>query len=58
MFRGNVVFLCVARDAAMPMKSILEVKAVAGHDLEGDRYFDGTGYWFKTPGACRESDID
>jgi MOSC domain-containing protein YiiM len=36
------------------MESREEVKAVAGQGLEGDRYFDGTGHWSKTPGVGRE----
>jgi hypothetical protein len=58
MFRGNVVFLCIARDAAMPMKSILEVKAVARHGLEGDRYFGGRGHPVQNSGCVPRSDID
>jgi MOSC domain-containing protein YiiM len=54
MFRGNVVSIHIAREAASPMESTQEVKAVAGQGLEGDRYFDGTGHWSKTPGVSRE----
>ena len=54
MFRGNVVSIFIAREAAMPMEPREEVKAVAGQGLEGDRYFDGTGHWSKTPGVGRE----
>jgi MOSC domain-containing protein YiiM len=54
MFRGNVVSIFVAREAAMPMEPREKVKAVAGQGLEGDRYFDGTGHWSKTPGVGRE----
>lgn len=54
MFRGNVVSLHVARDAAAPMESTRQVKAVAGQGLEGDRYFKGTGHWSKHPGVSRE----
>ena len=54
MFRGNVVSLYTARDAAVPMESQEEVKAVAGKGLEGDRYFKGTGHWSKTPGVSRD----
>ena len=28
--------------------------AIAGRGLEGDRYFDGAGYWSKHPGVGRE----
>jgi len=38
----------------MPMESREEVKAVTGRGLEGDRYFEGTGHWSKTPGVGRE----
>ena len=54
MFRGNVVSIFIAREAAMPMESREEVKAVTGRGLEGDRYFEGTGHWSKTPGVGRE----
>lgn len=54
MFRGNVVSLYTARDASVPMESQEEVKAVAGKGLEGDRYFNTTGHWSKTPGVSRE----
>jgi MOSC domain-containing protein YiiM len=54
MFRGNVASLHIARDAAVPMESTREVKAVAGQGLEGDRYFNGKGHWSKTPGIGRE----
>jgi MOSC domain-containing protein YiiM len=54
MFRGNVAALYIARDAAVPMESREEVKAIAGQGLEGDRYFDGRGHWSKTPGVSRE----
>jgi len=54
MFRGSVVSLHIARNAAAPMESTQEVKAVAGRGLEGDRYFVGTGHWSKTPGVSRE----
>ncbi len=54
MFRGSVVSLFIAQDAAVPMESREEVKAVAGRGLEGDRYFAGRGHWSKTPGVTRE----
>jgi MOSC domain-containing protein YiiM len=54
MFRGNVVSIFIAREAPIPMESREEVKAVTGRGLEGDRYFDETGQWSKTPGVGRE----
>ena len=54
MYRGNVVSLHIARDAAVPMESTADVKAVVGQGLEGDRYFYGTGHWSEHPGVSRE----
>jgi MOSC domain-containing protein YiiM len=54
MFRGKVISLHTARDAAVPMQSTHEVRAVAGQGIEGDRYFDGRGHWSKNPGVSRE----
>jgi MOSC domain-containing protein YiiM len=54
MFRGNVVSIYIAREAAAPMESKEEVKAIAGKGLEGDRYSEGTGAWSKNPDVSRE----
>ncbi|MGB7847630.1 MAG: MOSC domain-containing protein [Candidatus Acidiferrum sp.] len=54
MFRGNVVSIYVAPEAAGAMESREEVKAVAGKGLEGDRYFNGTGEWSKNSDVSRE----
>src|SRR5258705_2604758 len=54
MFRGNVVSLHIAQDAAVPMESKREVKVVVGQGLEGDRYFNRTGHWSKHLGVSRE----
>jgi len=54
MFRGNVVSLHIAREAAVPMESTHEVQAVVGRGLEGDRYFNGTGRWSRHSGVSRE----
>jgi MOSC domain-containing protein YiiM len=54
MFRGNVVSIHIARAAAAPMESREEVKAVVGHGLEGDRYFNDAGHWSRSPGVSRE----
>jgi MOSC domain-containing protein YiiM len=50
MERGNVVSIHIAASAAAPTKEVVEVRAVAGKGLEGDRYFIGTGTYSK-PGA-------
>jgi MOSC domain-containing protein YiiM len=54
MFRGNVVSIFIAREAAIPMEAREEVNAIEGQGLQGDRYFDGRGHWSKTPGVGRE----
>lgn len=54
MFKGEVVSIHVATKAAMPMESRQHVEAIAGRGLEGDRYFDGTGYWSNNAGVNRE----
>ena len=40
---GSVVGLLVAPDAEQPLVRVESVNAVAGRELEGDRYFDGRG---------------
>ncbi len=54
MFQGEVVSIFVAEKAGMPMESRPQVVAVAGRGIEGDRYFDRSGYWSNTPGEGRE----
>jgi MOSC domain-containing protein YiiM len=54
LFQGNIVFIYIATQAMVPMESRHEVTAVAGRGIEGDRYFHGTGYWSKSPGASRD----
>lgn len=54
MFRGNVVSIYIAEQAAGAMEAKEEVKAVAGKGLEGDRYFEGTGRWSKNAEVSRE----
>jgi MOSC domain-containing protein YiiM len=54
MFRGEVVSIHIAAKAGTPMQSPQTAEAVAGRGLEGDRYFDGSGYWSTHPGRGRE----
>src|SRR5215510_2522684 len=53
MWDGRVVSLHLARQAAAPMESVPEVRAVPGRGLEGDRYYLGTGFYSKkaSPGG-------
>jgi MOSC domain-containing protein YiiM len=48
MWEGTVVSIHVAPEASAPMQPVIEVRAFPGRGLEGDRYFNGTGFWSKT----------
>lgn len=54
MFRGEIIAVHIAPKAGEPMLSPQSVQAIAGRGLQGDRYFDGTGYWSKDPRVGRE----
>jgi MOSC domain-containing protein YiiM len=49
MWEGSVVSIHIASEASAPMQSITEVRAFPGRGLEGDRYFNGTGFYSKKP---------
>lgn len=51
---GTVVSLHIVREAAGPVASVEEVRAVAGKGLDGDRYFRGVGTFSKKPKPDRE----
>lgn len=50
-WRGVVLDIHTAPTGGAPMVATEAVNAVAGRGLEGDRYFDGTGFysWFTGP---------
>jgi MOSC domain-containing protein YiiM len=50
----GVVSIHIAAVAAAPMKSVGEVKALAGQGLEGDRYAAKTGTYSTQPGSGRD----
>jgi MOSC domain-containing protein YiiM len=54
MFRGEAVSIHIAAAAGAPIQQLQSVEAIAGRGLQGDRYFDGTGYWSRHPGVSRE----
>lgn len=54
MFKGTVELICIAGNQKEPMRTVPEARAVEGRGLEGDRYFDGRGYWSSHPGEGRE----
>ncbi|MBI3659212.1 MOSC domain-containing protein [Candidatus Acetothermia bacterium] len=43
MWKGTVVSINIAPEAAKPIVSVNEVRAVKGKGLEGDRYFKASG---------------
>ena len=53
MWRGSVAYLCIAPAAGAPVVTVPEVRAVPGRGLEGDRYYLGTGTFWK-PGPDYE----
>ena len=54
MAHGNLVAIQIGRQAEGRLESVLEVRAIPGKGLEGDRYFRGEGSFSKTPGGGRQ----
>ncbi len=54
MSQGKVISLHIAAVAAAPMKTVAQVKAVAGQGLDGDRYANKLGTYSNDPGSGRE----
>lgn len=54
MSQGKVVSIHIAAVAAAPMKTVAQVKAVAGQGLAGDRYSNKLGTYSNDPGSGRE----
>lgn len=50
MWQGRVVSIHLAKEASAPMDSVVEARAVPGRGLEGDRYFEGRGFYSQKPG--------
>ncbi len=49
MWKGSVVAISITGNAAQPMRSVGEAKAVAGQGLEGDRYYSKQGTFTDNP---------
>lgn len=47
MANGTVVAICISPAAGAPMQEVLEVEAIAGEGLAGDRYSRGEGSFNK-----------
>ena len=52
-WQGTVHSLHIAPAGGAAVETVEEVRAVDGRGLEGDRYFEGTGTFSKTPGNGR-----
>jgi len=46
---GAVTGIFITAEAGTPVRSVVEANAVAGHGLDGDRYWDGVGFYSATP---------
>lgn len=49
---GSLEAIFIAPSAGAPMMSVESVKAINEHGLEGDRYFNDTGFW-KLTDSCQ-----
>jgi MOSC domain-containing protein YiiM len=58
MAPGKLVAIYICPAAKDPMRSVSAVRAVAGRGLEGDRYHDGTGTYFKPKPDCHVTLIE
>lgn len=54
IWKGTVVSIHVAERAGEPMRPVAHARAVAGRGLEGDRYYEGLGFYSGHPGPERE----
>ncbi|MEE9592746.1 MAG: MOSC domain-containing protein [Thermoplasmata archaeon] len=54
MGSGEIVSIHIAPAAEAEMRSLAEVRAVAGRGLEGDRYFHKTGFYSQRQGPDRQ----
>jgi MOSC domain-containing protein YiiM len=53
-WRGAVVTIPIAPEASASMEPRETVHAVAGRGIEGDRYFNGNGFYSGSPGPFRQ----
>jgi MOSC domain-containing protein YiiM len=58
MKQGELLAIYLASAAKEPMRAVAEARAVAGRGLEGDRYHDGTGTYFKPQPDCQVTLIE
>jgi MOSC domain-containing protein YiiM len=54
MFEGHIVAIHLGAKAREPLQAVKSILAVAGHGLEGDRYFQKIGTFSSKAGPDRE----
>ena len=54
MFRGTVISIHITPAQALPMQQRVEISAIAGKGIEGDRYFLGTGKYSGSRDVSRD----
>ncbi len=57
MWKGKVVSAHIAPEAAVPMREMAEIRAVAGKGFEGDRYAEEIGFFSHNKGVRRQATL-
>lgn len=53
-WQGSVASIHIAPKESAPSEPVAEIRAVPGRGLEGDRYYEGLGFYSNKPGGGRE----
>jgi MOSC domain-containing protein YiiM len=54
MYPAKVISIHISPEASQPMQSLIQVIAIPGKGLEGDRYFRATGTYSNKPEPARQ----
>ena len=54
MWKGKIASLHIAPEAAVPMETVAEVRAIPGKGIEGDRYAKEVGFFSHNKGVHRQ----
>lgn len=54
MWKGQLIAIHTGAKARLPLQAVASINAVAGHGLEGDRYFQKAGTFSSKAGPDRE----
>ena len=54
MWQGEITSLHIAAEGGQPMRQLQEVNAVVGKGIEGDRYYNGIGFFSHNEGPHRQ----